>query len=72
MTFEEYDKKMDEYAEQLRESYGNDWNKWNKIYEETSEFQREYMENVLNEYEKTIDCKAKEHIQVRSLIATIS
>ena len=62
MTFEEYDKKMGEYAEQLRELYGKEWDKRNKLYEEVSEFQREYMENVLDEYQKTIDCKAREHI----------
>ena len=59
MTFEEYDKKMGEYADQLRELYGNEWD---ELYEETSEFQRKYMENVLKEYEKTIDCPAREHI----------
>lgn len=62
MTFEEYDKKMGEYADQLRELYGNEWDEWNKLYEEVSEFQREHMENVLEEYKKTIDCKAREHI----------
>ena len=59
MTFEEYDKKMEEYSEQLSDVYGDEWD---KLYEEMSEFQREYMEKVLEEYEKTIDCKAREHI----------
>lgn len=62
MTFEDYNKKMSEYTEQLREAYRDKLNEYNKLYEELSEFQRDYMENVLEEYKNTIDCKAREHI----------
>ena len=59
MTFDEYNNKISEYGEELRNLYGD---KWDKFYEEVSKFQQVYMENVLDEYQKKIDCKAKEHI----------
>ncbi len=59
MTLTEYDKKMSKYAKRLRNIYGDEWE---KLYEEVSEFQREYMENVLEEYQQTIDCEAREYI----------
>jgi len=59
MTFDEYNQKMSEYADRLYELYNDEYD---ELYEEVSEFQKEYMENVLEEYQKTIDCKAREHI----------
>ena len=59
MTLDEYDKKMSEYADRLRNTYGNEWD---ELYEEVSKHQQNYMENILEEYQKTIDCRAKEHI----------
>ena len=59
MTFEEYNKKMGEYAERLRNTYGDEWD---KVYEEVSEFQHNYMVTVLEEYKKRIDCEAREYI----------
>lgn len=59
MTFDEYDKKMSQYSDRLSELYDDEWD---KLYEEVSEFQRDYMENVLEEYQKTIDCEAREKI----------
>ena len=59
MTFNEYNKKMGEYAERISKLYGN---KWDNLYEEMSKFQQDYMENVLEEYKKTINCKARECI----------
>ena len=59
MTLNEYDKKMSEYGDKLRELYGKEFD---ELYEEVSEFQQNYMENVLEEYQKSIDCKAREHI----------
>lgn len=57
MTLNEYDNKMSEYGDKLRELYGKEFD---ELYEEVSEFQQNYMENVLEEYQKTIDCKTKE------------
>lgn len=48
MTFEEYDKKMGEYGEQLRNNYTEE------LYQEVSEFQSKHMEEFLEEYKKTI------------------
>lgn len=59
MTFDEYNKKMNEYADQLSNTYGKDWD---NLYEKVSNFQQNYMENVLEEYQKTIDCEAREKI----------
>lgn len=59
MTFDEYDKRISEYADRLRNAYGNEWD---ELYQEVSEFQRDYMINILEEYKKTIDCEAKEKI----------
>ena len=50
MTIEEYDKQMEIYAEQLKETDEDD-----PLYEEVSEFQRKYMNQVLNELEKKIN-----------------
>ena len=57
--FNEYDKKMREYEKQLSDSYDDEWN---KLYEKVSKYQQNYMENILEEYKKTINCKAKEYI----------
>lgn len=59
MTLDEYDKRMSEYAERLSDTYGNEWD---ELYEEVSKHQQNYMESILEKYQKTIDCKAKEHI----------
>lgn len=59
MTLEEYDKQMSDYADRLHELYGKEWD---ELYEEVSRFQQNYMGNVLNEYKKTINCEAREHI----------
>lgn len=59
MTFNEYNKKMNDYAERLKELSGDEYE---KLYEDMSMFQSEYMTNVLIEYSRTIDCKAKEYI----------
>lgn len=59
MTFEEYNKKMNEYAGTLKSLYGNEWE---EFYEIMSRFQQNYMENVLDKYQKTIDCEARECI----------
>lgn len=56
---EAYDKKMGEYADRLRELYGKEWD---ELYEEMSSFQQGYMEHVLAEYQKTIDCPARQCI----------
>ena len=59
MTLAEYNKKMSEYADQLSELFGNEWE---DLYEEMSKFQQNYMENVLTEYKKTIDSEAKKYV----------
>lgn len=59
MTFNEYNKKMNDYADRLKELSGDEYE---KLYEDMSMFQSEYMTNVLIEYSRTIDCKAKEYI----------
>lgn len=59
MTLKEYDAKMSEYTEQLQNIYGKEWD---KLYEEVSEFQHDYMVTVLEEYKKRIDCEAREYI----------
>ena len=60
MSFEEYTKKMSEYAKQLHNCY--DGKTYDMLYEEVSQFQSKYMEEVLTEYQKKIDCKAREII----------
>ena len=63
MTIEEYNEKMDEYAERLYELYNNEYDdEYDLLYEEVSRFQEDYMKNVLVEYQKTIDCKARDFI----------
>ena len=59
MTFEQYNEKMNEYSDRLYSVYGSEWD---NLYEEISQFQQEYMTNVLDEYKKNIDCEAKQHI----------
>ena len=59
MTLEEYDKKMSEYSDKLSELYDEEWD---ELYEELSNFQQNYMESMLEKYEKTIDCQAREYI----------
>lgn len=59
MTFEEYNKKMNEYKERLSGLCDSDFD---ELLDEVSQFQYSYMENVLQEYQKTIDSKAKECI----------
>ena len=59
MTFDEYNKKMSEYADKLSVLSGKEWE---SLYEDISKFQQAYMENILENYEKTIDCEAKRHI----------
>lgn len=57
MTREEYNKKIKEYGNQLRDNYSDD------LYNEVSEFQRLYMEDWLERYKATIgDSKAKEYV----------
>lgn len=55
MTFEEYDAKMDEYADKLRKDYSDD------LYQEVSEFQDKHMREFLAEYGNTVgdDLKKK-------------
>jgi len=59
MTLNEYNKKMSKYVDRLRELYDEEYE---ILYEEVSKFQQDYMENVLEEYKKTIDCEAREYI----------
>ena len=59
MTLDEYDKKINSYIKQLSSLYGDEWE---KLYEEISQFQKDYMKSVLIEYEKEVNCKAKECI----------
>lgn len=59
MTLNKYNKKMDEYSNRLSELYGDEWE---ELYGEMSVFQQEYMGDVLEEYEKKIDCEAREFI----------
>ena len=59
MTFEQYNEKMNEYSDRLSSVYGSEWD---NLYEEISQFQQKYMTNVLDEYEKRIDCDAKQYI----------
>ena len=60
LSLDKYDKKMGEYADRLRgELYGKEWD---ELYEEVSRFQSDFMENVLSEYHKTIDCPARQCI----------
>jgi len=59
MTLDEYDKKINSYIKQLSSLYGDEWE---KLYEEISQLQKDYMKSVLIEYEKEVNCKAKECI----------
>lgn len=59
MTITEYNEKMNRYSESLSVLYGNEWD---KLHKKMSQFQKNYMENILNEYKKTIDCDARNHI----------
>jgi len=59
ISFDEYDKVMSEYADKLSTLSGKEWD---ALYKEISKFQQDYMEGVLEEYEKTIDCEAREYI----------
>ena len=59
IAFDEYNKKMSEYADRLSVLYNDEWD---ELYEEVSKYQQNYMENILDEYKKTIDCEAREHI----------
>lgn len=56
MTFEEYDAKMGEYADKLREDYSDE------LYQEVSEFQDKHMREFLAEYEKTIGDDPKKKV----------
>lgn len=59
MTLGEYQNKMSAYADALNSVYDSEWD---NLYKEISLFQQEFMENILDEYEKNIDCEAKFHI----------
>lgn len=60
MTFDEYNKKIDEYVDRMVEVF-RDVDLYHQIYRELSEFQNDYMQNVLKEYKKTVgDDRAKE------------
>lgn len=61
MTFDEYNKRMNEYQDKLS-MFRNDQLLWKDIYEEVGEFQTEYMKNVLKEYEEKINCEARRYI----------
>lgn len=58
-TIEQYDEMILEYKNRLSVVHGNEWD---EVYEELSKFQQSYMENVLKDYKKTIDRKAKFYI----------
>ena len=49
MTFDEYNEKMNNYDDKLSKLCGDERD---KLYEEMQKFQQDYMENILNEYEK--------------------
>ena len=55
---DEYNKKMSEYAIRLSDPCNDEWD---ELYEKVSKYQQNYMDNILKDYEKTIDCEAKEH-----------
>ena len=59
MTFDEYNEKMNSYDDKLSKLCGDERD---KFYEEMQKVQQDYMENILNEYEKTIDCEARKCI----------
>lgn len=60
MTFDEYNKKVDEYIDRMVEVF-RDVDLYHQVYRELSEFQNDYMQNVLKEYKETIgDDRAKE------------
>lgn len=61
MTLVEYNKKMKEYENKLS-LFRMDQLLWEDLYWEMTKFQEEYMENVLSEYQKTIDCEARQHV----------
>lgn len=58
MKLKEYNKKIEEFQDRLRESDDD----WDEIYEELSSFQSAYMGKVLDEYKQTIDCPARQEI----------
>ena len=51
MTFDEYNEKMNSYDDKLSKLCGDERD---KFYEEMQKFQQDYMENILNEYEKPL------------------
>lgn len=61
MTLEEYDKKMAEYVTEL-ESLIDDEDKWDEKYEKISQFQMDYMNEVLADYKKKATSEAQEYI----------
>ena len=54
MTFEEYNRKVDEFEKRMEEVF-DDYGKFEEVNRELDEFQNEYMQKVLKEYEETID-----------------
>ena len=59
MTFEEYNRKVDEFEKRMEEVYDKD-EKFEEVKRQLDEFQNDYMQKVLEEYKGTIgDDKAK-------------
>lgn len=59
MTLGEYNKKMNEYDSRLSSTYGTEWG---SLYKEVSEFQHDYMTDILDKYKSSIDNEAKRYI----------
>lgn len=59
MMLEDYNDKMTEYDIRLSSTYGIDWD---SLYKEVSEFQHEYMTDILDKYKSSIDSEAKRYI----------
>lgn len=62
MTLDEYNRRMREYEDKLKDLKWYEKDDYEELYEEISKFQENYMEKVLNEYEKSIDCDAKKYV----------
>lgn len=53
MTFEEYNRKVDEFEKRMEEVYDKD-EKFEEVKRQLDEFQNDYMQKVLEEYKGTI------------------